>query len=201
MPKAHSPACERNKEPILAMLDEIFADRERVLEVGSGTGQHAAFFAANLPHLDWQPADRPGHLDSVRAYVAEADLDNLREPIELDLFDEPPLADYDEPIDAIVAINVIHIAPWPATERLFALASQTLSEGGLIYLYGPYRYADRPLEPSNEQFDEWLKARDARSGIRLFEDVCEVARGQGFQLVEDRAMPANNRSLLFALKS
>jgi cyclopropane fatty-acyl-phospholipid synthase-like methyltransferase len=192
MTKQFSSACERNREPILSVLDDILADAERVLEIGSGTGQHAAYFARHLSHLQWQPTNRPGRLDSIRAWRQDAELPNLAEPLELDLFDDQWSV---EPVDAVVAINVIHIAPWPATERLFEHASNLLSQGGLVYLYGPFRYTDRPLEPSNERFDEWLEERDPNSGIRQFEEVDALAKEHGFELVEDRAMPANNRSI------
>jgi cyclopropane fatty-acyl-phospholipid synthase-like methyltransferase len=189
--KQFSSACERNREPILSVLEDVLADADRVLEVGSGTGQHAVFFAGNLPHLEWQPSNRPGHLDSIRAWRNDAGLPNIAEPIELDLFEERSV----EPVDAVVAINVIHIAPWPATERLFEHASQVLTDDGLVYLYGPFRYAERALESSNQRFDQWLKERDPQSGIRQFEEVDAVAQAHGFECVEDRAMPANNRSI------
>jgi SAM-dependent methyltransferase len=195
--KEFSAACERNREPIVEVLAEIFGDARRVLEVGSGTGQHAVYFGGRLPHLEWQPSNQAGGLRSIRAWLAEAELENVREPIELDLFDES-WADKlgsEQIFDAVVATNVIHIAPWEATDQLFRHAESLLEDGGLVYLYGPFRYAGRALEPSNERFDEWLRGRDARSGIRTFEEVDEVAVRHGFELVEDRAMPANNRSI------
>lgn len=190
--KSHSPSYERNRDPILAVLRDVFAQTQSVLEIGSGSGEHAVYFAQHLAHLSWQPTNRPDELDSVEAWVEEAGLENLRAPLELDLFDE--LEARVEP-DAIVAINVIHIAPWAATERLFELAENLLAPGGLVYLYGPFRYAERALEPSNEDFDGWLRARDPASGIREFEAVTAIAEAHGFLRVEDRAMPANNRSI------
>lgn len=183
-------ACERNKTPILEVLREVFTTPGVVLETGSGTGQHAAWFARHLPHLQWQPTDRAGELDSVEAWRAQARLDNLHPARVLDLLAGPwPLAS----ARYVVSINVLHIAPAAATPRLFAGAARTLPAGGLVYVYGPFRYRTRTLEPSNERFDLWLRARDPASGLREFEWVDEQACDAGFQLVEDRAMPANNR--------
>lgn len=195
--KQFSTACERNQQPILEVLEEAFADVERVLEVGSGTGQHAVFFAANLPHLVWQPSDQPGRLGSVRAWCADADAENLGDPIALDLFEESWDVDG---FDAFFSANVIHIAPWEATEHLFRHAASVLDPGGRVFLYGPFRYRDRPLEPSNARFDRFLRERDPKSGIRLFEDVDAAAREHGFELLEDRPMPANNRSIWWRLQ-
>ncbi|MDH3690180.1 MAG: class I SAM-dependent methyltransferase [Gammaproteobacteria bacterium] len=192
MTKSFAPAYDRNKHAILAVLQEILPRNGVVLEVGSGTGQHAMYFAQNLPHITWIPSDRAGEIDSIEAWRAESGLANLRAPLEIDLYDEAwPV----ESVDAIVCINVVHIAPWTATEKLFITATGVLRSGGLMYLYGPYRYATRPLEPSNEAFDQWLKARDADSGIRDFESLNELAGNASFQLLGDRSMPANNRSL------
>ncbi len=189
--KQFSKACERNEEPIAEVLQELLADIERplVLEVGSGTGQHGAAFARRFPHLMWQPTNPPGQLDSVRAWRREAGLDNLLEPLEFDLFDEAPPV---ERADMVVAVNVIHIAPFEAAEQLFAHGARILDEGALIFLYGPYRYEGRELEPSNERFDQFLRARDPRSGIRLFEEVDAIAQSHGFDHVETRRLPANN---------
>lgn len=200
MQKRYSEACERNRGPILEVLREVFAAVERVVEIGAGTGQHAVHFARHLPHLEWVPTDRSddpqtGGLESVRAWRAEACLDNLAEPRELDVFDEAWPVDE---ADAVFSANVIHIAPWEATERLFAGAAELVGPGGLVVLYGPFRYADRPLEPSNERFDRWLRQSVApHSGIRSFEDVCEVAERHGFVFVDDRPMPANNHVLIW----
>lgn len=190
--KQHSPSCERNKDPILAVLREIFAVPGLVLEIGSGSGQHAVHFARGLPHMTWQPTDIAENLPSISAWRAEADLPNLREPLTLDLFaDVWPV----EQAQAVVCINTIHIVSWVGVKRLFAGAGRVLAPGGIMYVYGPYRYADRPLEPSNEDFDRWLKARNPASGVRLFEDVNRLAGENGFSLVADSAMPANNRSI------
>jgi SAM-dependent methyltransferase len=201
----HSDACERNKQPILDVLSEYIGDDWRILEVGCGTGQHAVHFADQLPEVTWIPADRPGRLESIRARRQQANLQNLDEPIALDLFDD------DLPIgtaDALVAINVLHIAPWEATEQLFAHAERLLrsddtspDDPPIVYIYGPFKYEDRPLEESNQRFDSMLQARDPQMGLRLAGDVADRARDHGFQLVADRAMPANNRSLVFQLSS
>ncbi len=190
--KQFAPACERNKDLILQVLQEVLPRSGTVLEIGSGTGQHAAWFAAGLPGLIWQPTDLPANFPSIRAWSAEAELTNLREPLALDLSapDWPVTA-----AAAVVCINTIHIVAWAAVENLFAGADRVLAPGGVIYVYGPYRYADRPLEPSNAAFDQWLKARDPVSGVRDFDAVNALAQQHGLLLAGDRAMPANNRSI------
>ena len=190
--KQSSPSCERNKEPILAVLREILSAPGLVLEIGSGSGQHAVHFARGLPHVEWQPTDVADNLPGICAWRDEAGLVNLRTPLVLDLFsDRWPVA----VAQAVVCVNTIHIVSWEAVERLFAGVGRLLSPGGVMYVYGPYRYADRSLEPSNEEFDRWLKARDSASGVRLFEDVNRLAGQNGLMLAGDRAMPANNRSI------
>lgn len=190
--KQYAESCERNKAPILEVLREIFARPGLVLEIGSGTGQHAAYFAKHLPHLRWQPTDLPENLASIRAWVAEARTLNLLSPLVLNLLsDEWPVAG----TQGVVCVNTVHIVGWPAVERLFAGVARMLETDGIFYVYGPYRYRQRPLEPSNVQFDAWLKARDPASGIREFEAVNELALANGLQLAGDRPMPANNRSI------
>lgn len=190
--KQFSPSCARNQEAILAVLQELLPTSGRVLEVGSGTGQHAAFFSERLPALCWQPTDLAPALPSIRAWAAGTSGANIREPVVLDLLRGPWPA---LTVDAVVCINTIHIVSWDGVARLFAGAASVLVPGGVLYAYGPYRYASRPLEPSNEAFDAWLKARDPLSGVRDFEAVDELARRHGLGLGGDRAMPANNRSL------
>lgn len=190
--KLYAPACERNQAYILEVLARVLTEPGEALEVGSGTGQHAAYFAARLPHLDWQPTDRPGRLGSIEAYRRDAGLPNLRPPVALDLADVDPgqwSARY------LVCINTIHIVGWPLVESLFRLAGGVLGEGGILYCYGPFRYADRPLEPSNAEFDRMLRRHDPASGIRLFEDVDRLAAGNGLAHAGDEPMPANNRSM------
>lgn len=190
--KQYAEACERNKVPILEVLREFLTKPGLVLEIGSGTGQHAAYFAGHLPHVHWQPTDLTENHASIHAWVTEAGLPNLSSPLTLDLFaDEWPVAS----AQAVVCINTIHIVAWPAVERLFDGVARTLDAGGIFYVYGPYRDRQRALEPSNEQFDRWLKVRDPGSGIREFEAVNELAFASGLQLVGDRSMPANNRSI------
>lgn len=190
--KQSAPAAERNRDPILEVLREVLADRRRVLEIGSGTGEHAAWFAPRLPHLAWQPSDMPGRLDSIEAWRAQAQAENLAAPLELDLLGErPPGLE----ADAVVCINTVHIVSWRGVEALARLAGELLPRGGVLYLYGPFRYTARALEPSNQQFDRWLRSRDPDSGIRLFEDLDALARDNGLVHEGDRPMPANNRSL------
>lgn len=190
--KQSSPSCECNKEPILAVLREILSVPGLVLEIGSGSGQHAVHFARGLPHVEWQPTDVADNLPGISAWRDEAGLANLRAPLALDLFsDRWPVA----AAQAVVCINTIHIVSWEAVERLFAGVGRLLKPGGTLYVYGPYRYAGRALEPSNEEFDRWLKARDVASGVRWFEDVNRLAGQNGLRLMGDRAMPANNRSI------
>lgn len=190
--KQFAPACERNKEPIRAVFREILPPRATVLEIGSGSGQHAAYFAAQFPQLQWYPSDVAANLPSINAWREEAALENLHAPVELDLSapNWPDLAP-----DVMVCINTIHIISWPLVEVLFEAAAKLLKPGALLYVYGPYRYRGHALAPSNEQFDLWLKQRDRQSGIRVFEDVDALAQTAGLRLQGDKAMPANNRSI------
>lgn len=190
--KQFSPSCERNQAHILGVLQDVLPKAGTVLEIGSGTGQHAVYFATHLPQLQWQPTDLSENFPSIRAWAAEAGLSNLRGPLELDLL-APTRQTI--PADALVCINAIHIVAWPGVENLFAYARRVLPKDGVLYVYGPYRYADRPLEPSNESFDQWLKARDPASGVRDFDAVDALARQNDFRLAGDQSMPANNRSI------
>jgi SAM-dependent methyltransferase len=190
-----SPSAARNREPILAVLRRVLPSRGLVLEVASGTGEHAVHCAAGLPELTWQPSDRdPEALASIAAHREQAGLPNLLEPLLLDVTAPAwPLAR----ADAIVAVNMIHIAPWRAAERLMSGAERLLASGGVLYLYGPFKEDGRHTAPSNAAFDESLRARDPAWGVRDTADVVALAGRHGFGLVERVAMPANNLSLVF----
>ena len=190
--KRFAPACDRNREPILSVLQQILPSAGRVLEIGSGTGQHAAFFAPHFPNLTWQPSDLADNLASIEAWRIDAGVENIASPLLLDLF--APTWPIDQ-IDALVCINTVHIVSWTGVENLFRGGVQRLAPGGLLYVYGPFRYRDRPLEPSNVEFDRWLKQRDPESGVREFEAVDDLAHKSGFTLGGDLPMPANNRSI------
>lgn len=190
--KQFSPSCEHNKDQILEVLNDALPKSGTVLEIGSGTGQHAAYFAPRLPALHWQPSDMSANHASIRAWAEEANAANLQAPLEVDLLTTAwPITH----ADAIVCINTVHIVAWKGVVNLFAGAGRVLPAGGVMYVYGAYRYATRPLEPSNEEFDRWLKARNAVSGVRDYEAVNALAHSNGLTLVEDRAMPGNNRSI------
>ncbi len=191
--KPFSEACERNREPILGILRRVFADRASVLEIGSGTGQHAAHFAASLPHLFWTTSDLPVNHEGIRAWLAEADLPNVTGPLALDVMsDDWPHGRY----DAVFSANTAHIMSREAVAHMFAGVGRLLPPGGLFVLYGPFNYDGNYTSESNARFDEWLKARDPESGIRDIEWIVDIAAHNGLELVEDNAMPANNRLLV-----
>ncbi len=189
-----SPAAQRNREPILAVLKPRLPPAGLVLELAAGTGEHAVHFAAACPALAWLPADRdPAALASIVAWRAAANLPNLLAPLRLDA-SEPaswPAA------DAVVAINLIHISPWAATLGLMAGAQRVLPQGGLLFLYGPYIEADVETTPSNLAFDASLRGRDPAWGLRHLDEVAALAGRHGLALAERIAMPANNLSLVF----
>ena len=193
MDKPDAPSCERNREPILAVLRQHFADRRRVLEIGSGTGQHAVFFAAALPQLEWQASDREDNLPGIRAWRDEAALPNLSAPIALDVGGPWPSQRY----DAVFSANTLHIMSWQEDERLFAGLPDVMTDDAKLVVYGAFNYGGRFTSESNAAFDAWLKARGAHQGIRDFEAVDALARRAGLRLVEDRAMPSNNRCLVW----
>ena len=192
--KPVSEACERNKAPILEVLREAFAGHREVLEVGSGTGQHAVHFAAGLPHLAWHASDLAVHHDGIRMWLAEAALPNTRGPHVLDLSrGHWPL----QAVDAVFSANVLHIVAWPLVERFFNGVGNVLASGGVLAVYGPFNYDGAFTSESNARFDDWLKARDPHSGVRDFEAVDALAVAQGLALQADVAMPANNRMVLW----
>jgi SAM-dependent methyltransferase len=191
-----SPAAARNRQPILTVLHRSLPRRARVLELGSGGGEHAVFFAAAIPDLTWQPSDPdPDARATISARVQQERLANVLAPLAIDVREDNwPLA---PPFDALVAINMIHISPWEATLGLMRGAGLLLGEGGVLVTYGPYKRGGRHTAPSNEAFDASLKARDGRWGVRDVADVVSAARENGLQLRETVDMPANNLSLVF----
>lgn len=190
-----SPASERNREPILAVLRERLAAPARVLEIGSGTGQHAEFFAAHLPHVHWQSSDRADHLPGLAARIARAALPNLPAPLELDVARRTlwPARRFDVAYSA----NTLHIMGRDEVEQFFALVGAVLESRSRLIVYGPFNYGGRFTSDSNAAFDAQLRAGDPRRGIRDFEDVDALARAQGYALMADVAMPANNRCLVW----
>jgi SAM-dependent methyltransferase len=189
------PAPERNKAPIVEVLRGVLPARGTVLEVASGTGQHVVHFAGTLPDLHWQPSDPElDHRNSILARVQQAQLANVAAPLPLDVLDRPwPV----HGIDAIVCINMIHIAPWNATLALLQEAGRLLPAEGVLYLYGPYRRDGRDTAPSNAAFDADLRRRNAAWGVRNLEDVEREAGAAGLALQQVVEMPANNLSVVF----
>lgn len=191
--KPYAAACERNREPILAVLREHFADRRKVLEIGSGTGQHAAYFAAHLPQLLWQASDISEHLAGIRSWLAEGGSANTPDPLTLDVNGEWP----DERYDAVFTANTLHIMSWPEVERSFAMLPRIMTPGAKLAVYGPFNYGGRYTSESNAAFDGWLKQQAPHRAIRDFEAVDALARAIGLRLLQDHAMPANNRCLIW----
>ena len=193
--RRHAPATLRNRDTILAVLREVLPAEGLVLEIASGSGEHAAWFAGQFRRLIWQPSDPDeAALRSIASWSAEAGRLNLRPPVRIDA------AAADWPVDAadaILCINMIHISPWAATEGLFAGAARLLPTGAPLYIYGPFVQADVPTAPSNLAFDESLRARDPAWGLRAVEDVSTLAAGHGFVLGRIVPMPANNLSLVY----
>jgi SAM-dependent methyltransferase len=193
--KRFAPATQRNRDAISAVLSEILPQSGTVLEVASGTGEHIVHFAAAFPHLHWQPSDYDAAgLASITAWAEESGLLNILPPIRIDA----SAADWPVSLaDAIVCINMVHIAPWVATAGLYAGAARVLAEGAPLYLYGPYRETGVVTAESNEAFDASLKARNPEWGLRQVDDMVSLGAEHGFSLEQRTSMPANNLSLVF----
>jgi cyclopropane fatty-acyl-phospholipid synthase-like methyltransferase len=191
--KPFAESCEENKRPILAVLERLFAGVERVLEIGSGTGQHAVWFAQAMPHLFWQTSDREENHPGIRAWLEEADLPNTGLPLDLDVTGVWP----GQRFDGVFSANTAHIMSWTQVERLFQGVGRVLEPGGCFALYGPFNFDGRYTSDSNRRFDQWLKSRDPLSGIRNFEDLNQLAVEQGLSFRENIEMPVNNRILVW----
>ena len=189
-----SQAADNNKAPILTVLSKYLQAGDVVLEVGSGSGQHALHMAQALPYVTWYPSEHPAALDTLKHNLEACGSDNIATPLSIDIakdtWQKPP-------VNVVYAANVAHIVTPLLGERLVALARNALSGGGLLALYGPFKYAGAFTSESNARFEQWLKARDPRSGIRDFEWMLELASDHDMTLIEDHTMPANNQLLVF----
>lgn len=192
--KPFSEACEQNKDPILEVLRHWLTTPSTVLEIGSGTGQHAAYFASQLPHLTWQPTDVAAHLAGIELWRQAAQCSNLLPTQVLDVKQQPwPV----QTADAVYSANTAHIMSWAEVVQCFQGVANCLNRGGYFFLYGPFSYQGQHISDSNAQFDHFLKMRDPLSGVRDVQDLQRLAEAQGLQWVTDCVMPVNNRILIW----
>jgi len=194
MNKPYSESCDQNKDPILSVISPLFSSCSNILEIGSGTGQHAVYFANNMPHLTWHTSDCLPYLEGMNMWLADAGLDNLAPPFELNVTSSPwP----DFAIDAVFTANSIHIMHQQDAVNLMSGVGDLLKPDGSLVIYGPFNYNGSYSSASNASFDVWLKARDPLSGIKHFEEIERLANNNGMRLVNDYEMPVNNRILHF----
>ena len=191
--KPFAQACEQNKDPILSIIGPLFRDCRTLLEIGSGTGQHAAYFARQLPWLRWQTSDQLQHLPGIRLWLSETDRDNLPEPLALDVTGTWPAGPY----DAVFSANTAHIMSMAEVAAMFRGVGRVLVLGGCFALYGPFSRGGRHTSDSNRDFDRWLRLRDPDSGVRDIEELEPIAAEAGLKLEADHAMPVNNRTLIW----
>lgn len=192
--KPYAESCDINQGPILEVLRKLFADRRHVLELASGTGQHAVHFGRALSHLTWQTSELEQNHAGIQAWLDEAQLPNVLAPLHIDANDEHwPAGRF----DAVFNANTVHILSWPQVEKLFAGIGRSLESGGILCLYGPFNYGGKFTSDSNARFDQWLKSRDPKSGVRDFEALNTLAAQQGMVLLKDIEMPINNRTLVW----
>ena len=192
--KPFSESSEQNKKPILDILKQYFNDRPSVLEVGSGTGQHAVYFAEQFPDLVWHCSDQAENLNGIRMWLEDASLINIEGPLLLDVTQEVWPVDN---ISAIFSANTVHIMGWDSVEKMFKGIGKVLNSGGIFCLYGPFNYNGEFSSESNAHFDMWLKQRNPLSGVRDFEALQILAKKAGLKFIKDHAMPANNRILVW----
>jgi cyclopropane fatty-acyl-phospholipid synthase-like methyltransferase len=191
---ASSAACERNKDPILNELRDMLPGSLSILEIGSGTGEHAVYFGRQLPGLTWHTSDQAEHLPGIEARIHAEGPRNVQQPVKINVRDDP-WPDLD--IDAVFSANTLHIMSWDSVEHFFRGAGAVVGDQGLLIVYGPFRYHDEFTSDSNAAFDVHLRQYDPASGIRDFEAVNELAQGQRFRLLSDKVMPANNQLLVW----
>jgi len=190
--KPYSESCVQNQEPILNIIQPLLTDKKNILEIGSGTGQHAIYLAEKMPHLIWQTSDQSQYHSGIMQWLSEANLDNTRDPLVLNTSQSewPDLT-----VDAVFSANTVHIMHWNDVVNLFSGVGQLLQEKGVFILYGPFNYNGKYTSESNARFDVWLKKQDPLSCIKHFEEVNALAKNAGLTLVSDYEMPANNRIL------
>jgi SAM-dependent methyltransferase len=192
--KPYSESCEQNQVPILKILLETLANQRHVLEIASGTGQHAVYFGRALPHLTWQTSELAQNHAGILAWLNETKLPNVLPPVVIDVNDgQWPI----EIVDTVFNANTAHIISWPEVERMFAGIARVLSAGGILCLYGPFNYGGKFTSESNARFDVWLKSRNRNSGVRDFEAINLLAETHGLFLLRDVTMPSNNRTLVW----
>lgn len=194
-----SPVVARNKDAILTIVRDVLPSTGTVLEVASGTGEHIVYFAANLHNIRWQPTDaEPRALASIKAHVRAAGLANVLEPLKLDVHDQRWPVEHS---DVIIAINMLHIAPWSATEALIERAADILAEGGLLYMYGSFSVGGVHVSESNAAFDAKLRSHNTEWGVRDVDHISKLAQARGLHLKSEIPMPANNLSLVYEKRS
>lgn len=194
MDKPFSQACVNNRGPIAEILQRVFAQSKNILEIGSGTGQHGVWFAEKMPHLSWQTSDQPHNHAGICQWISDCPAPNLLEPVALDVLSDPwPEGSY----DGVFSANTAHIMPWEAFVAMFTGIGEHLLSNGLFCLYGPMKYMGELDAPSNVQFDQMLRQQLPHQGIRKFHDINRLALAAGLILLEDNALPANNRLIVW----
>ena len=198
MNKPFSQACENNKRPILDVLTTVFSDNKHILEIGSGTGQHAVFFGEKLSHLTWQTSDLLMNHQGINLWLDEASTNNVQRPIVIDLSKTWLMPKGNPQVDGLYTANTLHIISWPLVVEFFEGIKSNLASEASVCIYGPFNYQGKFSSESNADFDLWLKERDVNSGIRDIEAVLLLAQSAGLTLIDDHTMPANNRLLVFS---
>ncbi len=193
MHKPFSQSCENNKKPILQIIQQQFSESKKVWEIGSGTGQHACYFAESLPQLIWQSTDMAENLAGINSWVNQAGLDNLAAPMALDVLDKDWPC---QKIDALFTANTLHIMHWQTVQCFFDGLGKYLIDQAIVCIYGPFNYHGKYTSASNAQFDQWLKSADPQKGIRDFAEIEKLAKKVNLVIKEDFSMPANNRLLV-----
>jgi hypothetical protein len=198
MNKPFSQACENNKRPIVDILTAVFSENKHVLEIGSGTGQHAVFFGQQLPHLTWQTSDLLINHQGINLWLDEAGSANVIKPIVIDLNKPWPMPKDSFQVDGLYTANTLHIISWTLVVKFFEGLKSNLASDASVCIYGPFNYQGKFSSESNANFDLWLKERDINSGIRDIEAILLLANSACLKLIDDHAMPANNRLLVFS---